>query len=182
MRLIKKMPFDISIDDAQKKYPEYNFLSRLTLSSYKAAFKVQDEAGDTYCLKILSPENNQSRVLREVQSHTSFHHPNISTLYKHIYMDEGGLIKHYLLEEFIDGVDLSDKIDSGYVFEEKEAILFFTQLASALAELSRHNIVHRDIKPSNIRVRNCGSPVLIDFGTVRCLDQSSLTATFQGAQ
>jgi serine/threonine protein kinase/Flp pilus assembly protein TadD len=51
-----------------------------------------------------------------------------------------------------------------------EAIKIAFELAGALAELHRHNLVHRDIKPSNIIFIN-GRPKLADVGLV-----SSVTA------
>ena len=41
------------------------------------------------------------------------------------------------------------------------------QVASALAEAHKHDLVHRDIKPSNVRVTPEGQAKLLDFGLAR---------------
>ena len=43
----------------------------------------------------------------------------------------------------------------------------FTQLLHGLREVHARKLLHLDIKPGNIYVRNDGSPLLIDFGSVR---------------
>lgn len=53
------------------------------------------------------------------------------------------------------------------------------KLASALGHISSQKIVHRDIKLANVMFRNdFSSPVLVDFGIVRNLSDSSLTQTW----
>jgi response regulator RpfG family c-di-GMP phosphodiesterase len=43
------------------------------------------------------------------------------------------------------------------------------QIACALAEADKHNLVHRDIKPSNIQITPDGQAKLLDFGLARFL-------------
>ncbi len=45
------------------------------------------------------------------------------------------------------------------------------QIAAALAEANKHNLVHRDIKPSNIRLTPEGQAKLLDFGLARHFSQ-----------
>ena len=47
------MPFDIPLDEAQREFPQFTFISPLTPSAQKAAFHVRDEAGNDLCLKII---------------------------------------------------------------------------------------------------------------------------------
>src|SRR6266568_1488240 len=52
------------------------------------------------------------------------------------------------------------------------------KLIGAVAHVASHGLVHRDLKPDNIMFRGDGEPVIVDFGLVRDLSQSSLTKTW----
>ncbi|WIW50638.2 protein kinase (plasmid) [Bradyrhizobium sp. 62B] len=69
------------------------------------------------------------------------------------------------------------KLGPGYRWPLDQIKTVFGELCDGLSELRRRNIVHRDLKPNNIRVRDSGSPVIIDFGLARMLDLDSLTRT-----
>ena len=43
----------------------------------------------------------------------------------------------------------------------------FNELLTGLREVHTHKLLHLDIKPANIHIRLNGSPVLLDFGSVR---------------
>jgi serine/threonine protein kinase len=54
-----------------------------------------------------------------------------------------------------------------------------TALVDAVGHISSLGLVHRDLKPDNIMFRSPGGPpVVVDFGLVRDLRQSSLTKTW----
>lgn len=175
------MPFNVPIDQAQADYPEYTFISPLTPGEQKAAFHVKDTQGQDLCLKIIAPNYNIDRVDREIQALQSISHPNVVRLIEYTRSSKPGQQKHYIVEEFIEGTDLGQSLQSGQQWSRPDASVFFTALFSGLAALNDLNIVHRDLKPTNIRVRTNGSPVIIDFGLARLLDQSSLTDTPDGA-
>ncbi len=56
------MPYDVSIEDAKKRFPEYEFVAALTPSEQKAAFHVRDDGGQDLCLKLISPQYDIDRV------------------------------------------------------------------------------------------------------------------------
>jgi serine/threonine-protein kinase len=84
----------------------------------------------------------------------------------------------YLVQEFIDGHDLSQEITSGKRWSETEVILFLKEILEVLAFVHQRNVIHRDIKPSNIMRRKCdGKLILIDFGLVKSVNASGAVSS-----
>ncbi|MEH1819813.1 MAG: WG repeat-containing protein [Nostoc sp.] len=81
----------------------------------------------------------------------------------------------YLVQEFIDGHDLSQEIALGKVWNETRIIEFLEEILKTLAFLHQNHVIHRDIKPSNIMRRKCDDKlILIDFGFVKTMSVSGL--------
>ena len=82
------------------------------------------------------------------------------------YFSERG--QFYLVQEWIEGVTLTEKVRAGGKLKESEVRGMLVSLLPVLDYIHRQHIVHRDIKPDNIIVRQRdGVPVLIDFGAVK---------------
>ncbi|NEO54185.1 MAG: protein kinase [Okeania sp. SIO3B5] len=82
------------------------------------------------------------------------------------YFEEGG--QFYLVQEFIEGNDLTNEIYPGKKISEKQAIQLLTEILSVLRYVHQQNVIHRDLKPQNImRRKSDGKIVLIDFGAVK---------------
>lgn len=175
------MPYIVRIEDAAAAHPEYRFVAALTPSEQKAAFHVQDTEGHDLCLKIIAPNHQVDRLQREVQALQSIAHPNVVCLVEYTFSSRPGSLRHFMVEEFIQGTDLSEKLIDGQPWERQQAADFFAALFEGLSALDQRNIVHRDLKPSNIRVRSEGIPVIVDFGLARHLDLPDLTWTSDGA-
>ncbi|WP_414548101.1 SUMF1/EgtB/PvdO family nonheme iron enzyme [Anabaena sp. CCY 0017] len=74
----------------------------------------------------------------------------------------------YLVQEFVDGEDLSKEISPGKRLSEKEVTKLLQEILEVLAVVHKKNIIHRDIKPPNLmRRRHDKKIVLIDFGAVK---------------
>ena len=69
--------------------------------------------------------------------------------------------------EYVPGQDLDEYVKKEGPLAITLACDLIHQVASALAEAHKHNLVHRDIKPSNIRVTPEGQAKLLDFGLAR---------------
>jgi eukaryotic-like serine/threonine-protein kinase len=175
------MTFTVSLAVAQRLYPQYRVIKPLSPSEQKAAFHIQDAEGQDLCLKIIDPAYDVDRLRREILAMQSLSHPNVARLKEYTFSSQPGRQIHHIIEEFVHGEDLTDRLQSGYPWSQQDAAQFFAQLSDGLEEMRKLRLVHRDLKPSNIRVRPDGSPVIIDFGLVRHLDKPDLTNTADGA-
>jgi eukaryotic-like serine/threonine-protein kinase len=175
------MPFIIPIDQAKADFPEYTFVAPLTPSEQKCAFHVRDKAGEDLCLKIIAPSFRMDRLQREILALQAISHRNVVKLREYTFSTSQGKQRHYLIEEFVAGQDLSSYIRPGIPMELTRAIPLFKGIADGLAALLSAGVVHRDLKPNNIRVRVDASPVIIDFGLARHLGLEDITQTAEGA-
>ncbi|BCL34326.1 protein kinase domain-containing protein [Nostoc sp. MS1] len=90
--------------------------------------------------------------------------PQIPKLLAHF--EENG--EFYLVQEFVDGDDLSAEIIPGKKWSEQAVILLLQEILEVLVIVHQQNIIHRDIKPKNLmRRKEDGKIVLIDFGAVK---------------
>jgi eukaryotic-like serine/threonine-protein kinase len=91
-------------------------------------------------------------------------HPQIPRLLAHFEENE----EFYLVQEFIDGHDLSQEIKQEKQLQEAEVVNILYEVLDILTFVHQQQVIHRDIKPSNImRRKKNGKLVLIDFGAVK---------------
>jgi serine/threonine protein kinase len=82
------------------------------------------------------------------------------------YFSEDG--QFYLVQEYIEGQTLAEKIENGGLLSESFVKEILKNLLFLLNFVHSKGIIHRDIKPDNIILRKSDNiPVLIDFGAVR---------------
>jgi serine/threonine protein kinase len=104
---------------------------------------------------------------REARKVAKLDHPNIVRVYDVGSSDD---LPCFIVYEFIDGSDLSKSIrHQRPSFIESARIV--KQVAEALHEAHKNDIVHRDVKPANILLRPNGKAYLTDFGLARTEDQ-----------
>ncbi len=74
----------------------------------------------------------------------------------------------YLVQEYIEGHDLSRELLTGVQLSEAYVIKLLQDILEVLDFVHQQNLIHRDLKTSNIRRRQTdGKIVLIDFGAVK---------------
>ena len=79
----------------------------------------------------------------------------------------------YLVQEYIEGENLSTWLSHGKRFTQKAAIALLLEMLPVLDYIHSHRVIHRDITPTNlIRRRRDGKVVLIDFGAAYRLSET----------
>ena len=107
--------------------------------------------------KVKSLFEQEARTLNKLGRHEQ-----IPTLYAYFEHDD----EFYLVQEIIEGNDLTKEINHGW--NESKVIEFLAEILELLIFVHDNNVIHRDIKPANImRRKSDGKLVLIDFGAVK---------------
>ncbi len=82
------------------------------------------------------------------------------------YFQQSG--QHYLVQEFVDGDNLSAELAQEGAFKETQIRQLLNSLLRVLQFVHSNQVIHRDIKPENIiRRRRDGQLVLVDFGAAK---------------
>ncbi len=83
-----------------------------------------------------------------------------------------------LIEEYIEGQTLQDKIEQDYYKNNPEKIIpLLNELVNILDPVWRDGLIHRDLKPQNIIIKPDDKPIVIDFGIVKDLNDITITET-----
>ena len=147
----------------------YRFMRRLGSTEHSGVYLAERESTHLQVvLKVLRQmaEHGDSigafdRFLQEYETIADMDHPNIVKIY-----DLGVADDHaHIAMEYLDGGDLRLKIEGGT--NERDAVTYLRQIASALSAVHQKHVLHRDLKPGNIMLRKNGSVALIDFGLAK---------------
>jgi serine/threonine protein kinase/Tol biopolymer transport system component len=115
------------------------------------------------------------RFEREARIVSSLDHPNICTVFD--VGREGD--KDYLVMEFLDGETLASRLQRGPL-PASEVLMIASQLAAALHEAHRRQVVHRDLKPANIMLTSHGAK-LMDFGLAKPIVRAMAVSNIGGS-
>ncbi len=86
----------------------------------------------------------------------------------------------YLVQEFIEGEDLSKELTLGKTLNQDEVISLLKEILHILEFVHQQNVIHRDINPRNIlRRQQDGKLILIDFGAVKQISTQIITPSGQ---
>jgi serine/threonine protein kinase len=119
---------------------------------------------------IASDAEERQRFEIEAQAAASLNHPNITTI--HAIEEEDDNV--FIVMEYIDGIELKDKIKSGRIRFD-EAINIAIQIAEGLEAAHKKGVVHRDIKSGNIMITKEGKAKIMDFGLAKIGKGSQVT-------
>ncbi|MDT9180450.1 MAG: serine/threonine-protein kinase [Limnospira sp. PMC 1291.21] len=137
-------------------------------------------------VKQLKPSSTQPRVLKVAQDWFDREAKTLYKLGEHSQIPQLFALfqenqEFYLVQEYIEGHDLTDEIcpQNGIPLKEPQVTQLLREILEVLKVVHQQGIIHRDLKPSNIRrSTRDGKIVLIDFGTVK--DIGGETTVAQG--
>src|SRR5207247_1937404 len=152
----------------------YRVLDRLGAGGMGVVFRAEHvRMRKIVAIKVLpfGPEHDPRllrRFLTEIRAIAQLQHPNIvGAIDAGELRDNNGSSLHFFVMEYVPGQDLEEYVRQQGALTAAKACDLMHQVASALAEAHKHNLVHRDIKPSNIQVTPQGQAKLLDFGLAR---------------
>ena len=165
----------------------YTLISRLGSGAMGSVWRVRDDGGHQYAMKILrdslaeedaSGERSRDqltareRLRREAMALQKVRHPGVCGI---VDMELDDALA-FIVTELIDGKNLREDVRANgrYVGDDLERL--GRKLIEAVKAVHASGIVHRDIKPTNVMVSNTG-PVLVDFGIAMGEGESHVTRT-----
>lgn len=147
--------------------------------AFKHTFEVATPTGEAFALKIFKSAVLTERTAREIEAMQRCQHPNIARVLALGQFDDGGDMFVFSVEEFLAGGSLGERLTTRGFMSKNSFYPTALQLADALAHVAGLDLVHRDLKPDNIMFRDSGdTPVIVDFGLVRDLNATSVTASW----
>ncbi len=116
------------------------------------------------------------RFHQEARASAQLNHRNMVRAFD---VDNDGII-HYLVMEYVDGVDLQAVVSRSGPLDYATAADYTRQAAEGLAYAHQVGLIHRDIKPANLLVDKEGTIKILDMGLARFSDdtQASLTREY----
>ena len=165
----------------------YTLISRLGSGAMGSVWRVRDDGGHQYAMKILrdslaeedaSGERSRDqltareRLRREAMALQKVRHPGVCGI---VDMELDDALA-FIVTELIEGKNLREDVHTNgrYVGDDLERL--GRKLIEAVKAVHAAGIVHRDIKPTNVMVSNTG-PVLVDFGIAMGEGESHVTRT-----
>jgi serine/threonine-protein kinase len=123
--------------------------------------------------KLCGDKEVVQRFENEARLMVQLSHPHIRNIYDFSTVDN----RPCMLMEYLQGKDLSKRLQSGEIFSNEQLITWWNDLTDALHYTHQKNIIHRDIKPSNLFVTETGTIKVLDFGIAKIKDNISVTQT-----
>ena len=154
---------------------------RLGEGPLSEVFRARDTRLDReVALKVLRPTaeidpHGDQRFEREGRVLARLAHPNITEVYELGTAEtDRGDVREYIAMELLHGHTLEDLLCERQLGID-ECVRIATQIATAVAEVHRMDLVHRDLKPANVFVTPDGRVKLLDFGIARAKNETGLT-------
>lgn len=150
----------------------YDVVSRLGAGAMAVVYRVRNDAGEEFALKLPMPsclqnEAFKQRFRRELKFGVRLMHPNLVRIMDVNGGEEGEAYPYpFLVMELVKGKTL-EEIEPPSV---SSAVAIAAQILDALAYVHENGVIHRDVKPSNIMITASGRARLMDFGVAHRQD------------
>jgi len=170
-----------------KTVSHYKILEKLGGGGMGVVYKAEDtklkrEVAIKFLPSFISANKEErQRFEIEAQAAASLNHPNITTIHSIEEVDD----QLFIVMEYIDGMELKEKIDSPMSPLNKgeikgglpidTVINYAIQISEGLEAAHNNGVVHRDIKSSNIMITNDGKVKIMDFGLAKITGGSEVT-------
>lgn len=164
----------------------YTLLDRLDQGGMGTIWRVRDDGGAIYAMKILldslkeddpSADNEnqltaRERFRREALALQKINHPGVNRI---VDMELDDALA-FIVTELIEGKNLRDDVyeNGRYTAEDLENLS--RMLIDAVDAVHAAGIIHRDLKPTNVMISHKG-PILVDFGIAMGENESHVTRT-----
>jgi serine/threonine-protein kinase len=161
----------------------YQITDRLGAGGMGEVFKaVHTFLGSPRVIKVVHPHistnaDARDRFLREARAATKVQHGNVATLHDFATLPDGA---HYMVWEFIDGVNLAERLRQRGTLPPRQAVKIAIQALLGLDAIHRAGIVHRDISPENIMITADDEVKIIDLGVAKLQDPEAVSQTRTG--
>ena len=139
---------------------------------YLRELMVRNPGGNDFVViddkKVQELEQRKERTLQEAYILREFKgDPNIVSFYDQFRANNTA----YIVMEFLDGIEVKDKIDKEGKIDPSEAFRYMIPIMQSMCKVHAAQITHRDIAPDNIMVLQKNKEYcLFDFGSAKALD------------
>ena len=148
----------------------YRILKEIGKGGMGVVYKAEDTklhravAIKALAAELVGDEKARTRFLREARAASAIDHQNICTVYEVNEVDD----VLFFVMQYVDGKTLKKYI-GGRPLPLDQALEFSLEIADALAEAHRRNVLHRDIKSSNIMLNERNQLKILDFGLAKLI-------------
>ncbi len=183
MRWRKSESGTLEPGDTFEKYTVEKLLGK---GGMGAVYLVRHNVLDSFfALKVLFPDvakkNKQfvDRFIREAKLACKIKHPNLIAVHDAGQNKTNGM--YYLIMDYVSGGSVRDLLKTQGCFPTQKALAVTDQIAAALNEAYKYNMVHRDIKPDNIMFTTEGTAKLADLGIAKSTSEQDTMLTMEAS-
>lgn len=151
-------------------------VEHLGTGGFACTFRVTT-ADEVYALKVIDPDLGEAeRVERELAALQRVDHPGVVRFREVGSYTFGDVEYRWIKMNFVEGHTLRASLDGGEVFSIGDSIRLTRALVDAANAIWDQGTAHRDLTPRNIMLRADATPVIVDLGLARHVDDESMTA------